>query len=101
MWKLTETARTYHHLQSSYMRREKKENTKDYVMILKLFNQKSSDTIHGNKGLGKGNQLCCRGFRHAECEMTMTRQSKDALENSPRHGDGGRVDPGMSVSAVK
>lgn len=32
------TARTYHHLQSSYMRREKKENTKDYVKILKLFN---------------------------------------------------------------
>lgn len=31
----------------------------------------------------------------------MTRQSKDALENSPRHGDGDRVDPGMRVSAVK
>lgn len=26
---------------------------------------------------------------------------KDALENSPRHGDGDRVDPGTRVSAVK
>lgn len=78
MWNLTELMSAYHHPRYSYIRRERKENIKDYFKILKLFNQKSNEVIHGNKGNGKKDQLCYCGFGHVEFEMIMVCSNKDA-----------------------
>ena len=66
MWKLIEMA-TPAMIYSIAMREEKEANTRNYFKILRLIRRVM--TVHGNKGLEKGNRSRCCGFRCVECTL--------------------------------
>ena len=72
MWKLIEMA-TPAMIYSIAMREEKEANTRNYFKILsrRVIRRviRRVMTVHGNKGLEKGNRSRCCGFRCVECTL--------------------------------